>query len=98
MGKFGYLMGYILGTILIYGLYLFAMAAFIYDIWNRELPVMPVVLLIVISCWRKIIQIHTALGIDAQISKMRSMILSQLLVDSNKTVNNSTGNKFGGPN
>lgn len=100
-GKFGYLIGYSLGFILIYGLYLIGIVAMFIDLWNRQLPIIPIILILSVAIWRKLLQISVVLNINAQINEARNLLLSQ---QSNRNreveamMSKIKFNQYGGPN
>jgi hypothetical protein len=57
----GYVIGYFVGWLLIYGLYAFATIAIVIDLINHELPVAPVTLMLSIYVFRKVLQASYAL-------------------------------------
>jgi len=59
--KVGYLVGYICGYTLIYGIYALALFGMFDQLRNGQIPYVPLVLFIIMLTWRKAVQIYTVL-------------------------------------
>lgn len=99
-GKFGYAIGRIGGFVLIYGLYLIGVISLIIDVRNLTMPVVPVILFLVISTWRRIVQIQTIMNVNAQIGEIRNLLLSDIATnhDADIIMSKINSRKFGGMN
>lgn len=93
---FGYKSGYYLGVVLIYGLYLLGIVAFVIDIFNHQIPIGPLAYLFVLGIWRKLMQIEIGLRLDGEIADKIATL--NKLIASEKAINNANSRKFGGPN
>jgi hypothetical protein len=100
----GYRIGYLIGILFVYGLYLFGIISFVYEIYNRQLPLLSLTFLFVLGIWKKLMQIDAKINLNATVNE-KIAILTELSkkvdsknTDTEKIMNIINKNKFGGPN
>lgn len=95
----GYLIGYFFGWVLIYGLYAFAVIAITIDLINHTMPVLPVMMLLTIYMFRKVLQasyILNEFNALTQTMDMNRHSTNKTNADLDKMMNRM--NQFGGKN
>ena len=95
----GYFIGYLLGWVLIYGLYGFAILAIILDLIDHKMPVLPVMMLLVVYIYRKVLQasyILNEFNALTQTMDMNRHSTAKTNEDLDKMMNRM--NQFGGKN
>jgi hypothetical protein len=99
---FGYKVGRVVGNIFLYSIYILGIVAIIMDVLDKQLPVMPIILLFVFGTWRRVVRIETYLDLNDKVTE-KLLILDTLNknkqsnLDADKIMKN-INNKFGGPN
>lgn len=100
----GYKVGYFIGLLLMYALYLTGIVSFIYEVYNRQIPVLSLTFLFVLGVWKKLMQIDAKINLTSSLNE-KIAILNELSTKINKKNDNTekimdliNKNKFGGPN
>jgi hypothetical protein len=95
----GYFIGYALGWILIYGLYAFAIVAIILEVIDHKIPVVPVILLLTVYIFRKVLQASYVLNEFKQMIQTMNMNKnSAIKTNSDLDKMMERMNQFGGKN